>query len=82
MPAAKPTPKQISCRGVQDPRLASPLREIWATPECDAAFTDLERETRVSRKPYLDAANVAALELPLSTPLPAQAFANLNQSFW
>jgi hypothetical protein len=43
MSAAKPTLKQISWRAVQDPRLASPLREIWGTPQCDAAFADLER---------------------------------------
>jgi hypothetical protein len=43
MSAAKATLKQISWRGVQDPRLASPLREIWGTPKCDAAFVDLER---------------------------------------
>jgi len=43
MSAAKPTLKQISWRAVHDPRLASPLREIWGTPQCDAAFADLER---------------------------------------
>jgi hypothetical protein len=43
MSAAKPTLKQISWRAVQDPRLASPRHEIWGTPQCDAAFADLER---------------------------------------
>jgi len=43
MSAAKPILKQISWRAVQDPRPASPLREIWGTPQCDAAFADLER---------------------------------------
>src|ERR1700746_2283118 len=43
MSAAKPTLKQISWRTVQDPRLASLLREIWGTLQCDAAFADLER---------------------------------------
>ena len=41
--AAKPTLKHISWRAVPDPRLASPLREIWGTPQYDAAFADLER---------------------------------------
>jgi hypothetical protein len=41
--AAKLTLEQISQRIVDDPRLASPIREIWGIPQCAAAFADLER---------------------------------------